>query len=62
MADPVTADELLAEARTGLKRRDPPAASVALEAGAVLESRCDPASPACDERVCDPGLPVDLQG
>ena len=80
MADPVTAEDLLAEARSGLERLDPPVAAAALEAGAVLvdirselqrdrdgvvpgavffprnvlEWRCDPASPARDERVCDP--------
>jgi rhodanese-related sulfurtransferase len=80
VADPVTAEDLLAEARSGLERLDPPAAAAALEAGAVLvdirselqrdrdgvvpgavffprnvlEWRCDPASPARDERVCDP--------
>jgi rhodanese-related sulfurtransferase len=80
VADAVTAEDLLAEARSGLERLDPPAAAAALEAGAVLvdirselqrgrdgvvpgavffprnvlEWRCDPASPARDERVCDP--------
>jgi rhodanese-related sulfurtransferase len=80
VADPVTAEDLLAEARSCLERLDPPAAAAALEAGAVLvdirselqrdrdgvvpgavffprnvlEWRCDPASPARDERVCDP--------
>jgi len=80
VADPVTVEDLLAEARSGLERLDPPAAAAALEAGAVLvdirselqrdrdgvvpgavffprnvlEWRCDPASPARDERVCDP--------
>jgi rhodanese-related sulfurtransferase len=79
VADPVTAEDLLAEARSGLVRLDPPAAAAAMEAGAllvdvrselqrerdgvvpgslffprnVLEWRCDPASPARDERVCD---------
>jgi rhodanese-related sulfurtransferase len=79
VAEPVTAEELLAEARRGLERLDPPAAAAAMEAGAVLvdvrselqrerdgvvpgsvffprnvlEWRCDPASPARDERVCD---------
>lgn len=79
MADPVTAEDLLAEARSGLARLDPPAAAAAMEAGAVLvdvrselqrerdgvvpgslffprnvlEWRCDPESPARDERVCD---------
>jgi hypothetical protein len=95
VAHPVTAEDLLAEARSGLVRLDPPAAAGAVEAGAVLvdirselqrecdgvvpgsvffprnvlEWRCDPASPARDERVCDParqlnphvrrGLPVE---
>jgi rhodanese-related sulfurtransferase len=80
VADPVTAEDLLAEARSGLERLDPAAAAAAQEAGAVLvdirselqrdrdgvvpgavffprnvlEWRCDPASPARDERVCDP--------
>jgi len=36
VADPVTAEDLLAEARSGLERLDPPAAAAALEAGAVL--------------------------
>ena len=80
MTHPVTAEDLLAEARSGLVRLDPPAAACAVEAGAVLvdirselqrecdgvvpgsvffprnvlEWRCDPASPARDERVCDP--------
>jgi rhodanese-related sulfurtransferase len=79
VAEPVTAEELLAEARRGLERLDPPAAAAAMEKGAVLvdvrselqrerdgvvpgsihfprnvlEWRCDPASPARDERVCD---------
>ena len=79
MADPVTAEDLLAEARSGLARLDPPAAAAAMQAGAVLvdvrselqrerdgvvpgslffprnvlEWRCDPESPARDERVCD---------
>jgi rhodanese-related sulfurtransferase len=77
--DPLTADELLAEARRGLDRLDPSAAASAMSAGAVLvdirselqrqrdgvvpgsvffprnvlEWRCDPESPARDERVCD---------
>jgi rhodanese-related sulfurtransferase len=80
VANPVTVEDLLAEARSGLVRLDPPAAAAAVEAGAVLvdirselqrerdgvvsgsvffprnvlEWRCDPASPARDERVCDP--------
>jgi rhodanese-related sulfurtransferase len=86
VADPVTAEDLLAEARSGLERLDPPAAAAALESGAVLvdirselqrerdgvvpgsvffprnvlEWRCDPASPARDERVCDPALQLIL--
>ena len=36
MADPVTAEDLLAEARSGLARLDPSPAAAALEAGAVL--------------------------
>ena len=86
MADPVTAEDLLAEARSGLARLDPPAAAAALKAGAVLvdirselqrerdgvvpgsvffprnvlEWRCDPASPARDERVCDPAQHIIL--
>jgi rhodanese-related sulfurtransferase len=36
VADPVTAEDLLAEARSCLERLDPPAAAAALEAGAVL--------------------------
>ena len=86
MADPVTAEDLLAEARSGLARLDAPAAAGALEAGAVLvdirselqrerdgvvpgsvffprnvlEWRCDPASPARDERVCDPAQHIIL--
>ena len=78
----MTADDLLAEARRGLERLDPPAAASAVAAGAVLvdirselqrerdgvvpgsvffprnvlEWRCDPASPARDERVCDTSL------
>ena len=36
MAEPVTAEDLLAEARSGLARLDPSPAAAALEAGAVL--------------------------
>ena len=36
MADPVTVEDLLAEARSGLERLDPPAAAAAVEAGGVL--------------------------
>jgi rhodanese-related sulfurtransferase len=80
VADPLTADDLLAEARRGLDRLGPTEAASAISAGAVLvdirselqrerdgvvpgslffprnvlEWRCDPASPARDERVCDP--------
>jgi rhodanese-related sulfurtransferase len=36
VADPVTAEDLLAEARSGLVRLDPPAAAAAMEAGALL--------------------------
>jgi rhodanese-related sulfurtransferase len=76
----MTAEELLAEARSGLDRLDPAEAATAVSAGAVLvdvrselqrerdgvvpgsvffprnvlEWRCDPASSARDERVCDP--------
>ena len=79
MVGPLTADDLLAEARRGLERLGPFEAAAAIAAGAllvdvrselqrerdgvvpgsvffprnVLEWRCDPASPACDERVCD---------
>ena len=86
MAEPVTAEDLLAEARSGLARLDPSPAAAALEAGAVLvdirselqrerdgvvpgsvffprnvlEWRCDPASPARDERVCDPAQHIIL--
>jgi len=86
VADPVTAEDLLAEARSGLARLDPSPAAAALEAGAVLvdirserqrerdgvvpgsvffprnvlEWRCDPASPARDERVCDPAQHIIL--
>jgi rhodanese-related sulfurtransferase len=78
---PLTADELLAEARRGLDRLEPADAARAVAAGAVLvdirselqrerdgivpgsvffprnvlEWRCDPESPARDERVCDRG-------
>jgi rhodanese-related sulfurtransferase len=78
---PLTADELLAEARRDLDRLEPSAAAEAVAAGAVLidirtelqrerdgvvpgsvffprnvlEWRCDPESPARDERVCDRG-------
>jgi rhodanese-related sulfurtransferase len=78
---PLTADDLLAEARRGLDRLEPADAASALEAGAVLvdirselqrerdgivrgsvffprnvlEWRCDPESPARDERVGDRG-------
>jgi rhodanese-related sulfurtransferase len=78
---PLTADDLLAEARRGIDRLGPSEAADAISAGAllvdvrselqrerdgavpgsvffprnVLEWRCDPASPARDERVCDPG-------
>ena len=81
MDGPLTADELLAEARSGLDRLEPAAAASAIAAGAVLvdvrsepqrerdgivpgsvffprnvlEWRCDPESPARDERVCDRG-------
>jgi rhodanese-related sulfurtransferase len=77
----LTADDLLAEARRGLRRLDPADAAAAVSAGAVLvdirselqrerdgmvpgsvcfprnvlEWRCDPASPARDERVSDLG-------
>jgi rhodanese-related sulfurtransferase len=80
MAGPMTAEELLAEARRGLDRLKPSQAASAISAGAVLvdirselqrerdgivpgsvhfprnvlEWRCDPASPARDERVCNP--------
>jgi len=86
VAEPVTAEDLLAEARSGLARLDPSPAAAALEAGAVLvdirselqrerdgvvpgsvffprnvlEWRCDPASPARDERVCDPAQHIIL--
>jgi hypothetical protein len=36
VAGPVTADELLAEARRGLERLEPAEAAVAIAAGAVL--------------------------
>jgi rhodanese-related sulfurtransferase len=78
---PLTADDLLAEARRGLDRLVPAEAASAVAAGAVLvdirselqrerdgvvpgsvffprnvlEWRCDPESPARDERVCDRG-------
>lgn len=81
MADRLTADQLVAEARRDLKRLGPVEAAAAVSAGAVLvdvrselqrerdgvvpgsvffprnvlEWRCDPASPARDERVCDRG-------
>ena len=81
MAGPLTVDALLAEARRGLDRLEPPDAASAIAAGAVLidirselqrerdgvvpgsvffprnvlEWRCDPESPACDERVGDRG-------
>ena len=81
MVGPLTADDLLAEARRGLERLGPSEAAAAIAAGAllvdvrselqrerdgvvpgsvffprnVLEWRCDPASPARDERVCDRG-------
>jgi rhodanese-related sulfurtransferase len=77
----MTADDLLAEARSGLSRLEPAEAASAISAGAVLvdirselqrerdgvvqgsvffprnvlEWRCDPASPARDERVSDMG-------
>jgi|SRR5215217_632604 len=80
MEGPLTAAELLAEARRDLDRLAPSEAASAMSAGAVLvdirselqrerdgivpgsvfvprnvlEWRCDPASPARDERVCDP--------
>jgi rhodanese-related sulfurtransferase len=76
----MTVDDLLAEARSGLRRLEPAEAASAISAGAVLvdvrselqrdrdgvvpgsvflprnvlEWRCDPASPARDERVSDP--------
>ena len=79
MVGPLTADDLLAEARRGLDRLDAFEAAAAISAGAllldvrselqrerdgvvpgsvffprnVLEWRCDPESPARDERVCD---------
>jgi rhodanese-related sulfurtransferase len=79
VAGPLTADDLLAEARHGLERLGPSEAAAAVAAGAllvdvrselqrerdgavpgslffprnVLEWRCDPESPARDERVCD---------
>ena len=81
MVGPLTADDLLVEARTGLDRLGPVEAASAIAAGAVLidvrselqrerdgvvpgsvffprnvlEWRCDPESPARDERVCDRG-------
>ena len=36
MAEPVTAEDLLAEARTALERLEPPAAVAAMRAGALL--------------------------
>jgi rhodanese-related sulfurtransferase len=82
VAGPLTADDLLAEARRGLDRLRPVEAASAMTGGAVLvdirsefqreqdgvvpgsvffprnvlEWRCDPASPARDERVCDPSV------
>ena len=79
MVSPLTADDLLAEARRGLERLGPVEAAAAISSGAllvdvrselqregdgvvpgsvffprnVLEWRCDPDSPARDERVCD---------
>ncbi|HEX5895121.1 MAG TPA: rhodanese-like domain-containing protein [Thermoleophilaceae bacterium] len=81
MADRLTADQLVAEARRDLKRLGPVEAAAAVSAGAVLvdvrselqrerdgvvpgsvffprnvlEWRCDPASPARDNRVSDLG-------
>ncbi len=79
MVGPLTADDLLAEARRGLDRLGPFEAASAIAGGAVLvdvrselqrerdgvvpgsvffprnvlEWRCDPESPARDQRVCD---------
>jgi len=36
VTDPVTTEDLLAEARNGLERLDPPTAAAAMEAGALL--------------------------
>jgi rhodanese-related sulfurtransferase len=81
MAGRLTAEQLVAEARRGLKRLGPAEAAAAVSAGAilvdvrselqrerdgvvpgsvffprnVLEWRCDPASPARDNRVSDLG-------
>jgi rhodanese-related sulfurtransferase len=81
MAGRLTAEQLVAEARRGLKRLGPVEAAAAVSAGAVLvdvrselqrerdgvvpgsvffprnvlEWRCDPASPARDNRVSDLG-------
>ena len=77
--DRMTVEELLAEARRGLRRVDPAEAAAAIAAGAllvdirselqrdrdgrvpgavfiprnVLEWRCDPSCPSCDERLTD---------